>query len=44
MKSRIMHLAVVDMLATMVALKLGPGVEENMKEIKKNLATTRDQI
>lgn len=42
MKSRIMHLAVIDMLATMVALKLGPGVEENIKEIKKNLATTRD--
>ena len=41
MTSRIMHLAVVDMLATMVALKLGPSVEENIKEIKKNLATTR---
>ncbi|MBT8114887.1 MAG: SIS domain-containing protein [Arenicella sp.] len=42
MKSRIMHLAVVDMLATMVALKLGPDVEENIKEIQRNLAATRD--
>lgn len=42
MTSRIVHLAVVDMLATMVALKMGPSVEDNIKEIKKNLATTRD--
>ncbi|NND81877.1 MAG: transcriptional regulator HexR [Gammaproteobacteria bacterium] len=42
MTSRIMHLAVVDMLATVVALRLGPEVESNIQDIKKNLASTRD--
>lgn len=41
MTSRIMHLAVVDMLATSVALKMGSSVEENFKSIKMNLAGTR---
>jgi len=41
MTSRIIHLAVVDMLATSVALKLGEELEDNIKSIKKNLATTR---
>ncbi len=41
MTSRIIHLAVIDMLATSVALKLGTTVEDNIKSIKKNLATTR---
>lgn len=41
MTSRIIHLAVIDMLATMVALKLGSEVEDNIKAIKKNLARTR---
>ena len=41
MTSRIMHLAVIDMLATSVALKMGSSVEENFKSIKKNLASTR---
>lgn len=41
MTSRIIHLAVIDMLATMVALKLGPSVETNIKAIKKSLASTR---
>lgn len=41
MTSRIIHLAVVDMLATSVALKLGSAVEDNIKSIKKNLAATR---
>jgi len=41
MTSRIIHLAVVDMLATSVALKLGSAVEDNIKSIKKNLADTR---
>jgi len=41
MTSRIIHLAVVDMLATSVALKLGTTVEDNIKSIKKNLASTR---
>lgn len=41
MTSRIIHLAVIDMLATSVALKLGKDVEDNIKAIKKNLAHTR---
>ncbi len=41
MTSRIIHLAVIDMLATTVALKLGGKVEDNIKAIKKNLASTR---
>jgi RpiR family carbohydrate utilization transcriptional regulator len=41
MTSRIIHLAVIDMLATTVALKLGSSVEENIKAIKRNLASTR---
>lgn len=41
MTSRIIHLAVIDMLATTVALKLGDRVEKNIKAIKKNLAATR---
>ncbi len=41
MTSRIIHLAVIDMLATSVALKLGGKVEDNIKAIKKNLASTR---
>ena len=41
MTSRIIHLAVIDMLATSVALKLGASVEDNIKSIKKNLALTR---
>jgi DNA-binding MurR/RpiR family transcriptional regulator len=36
-----MHLAVIDMLATSVALKMGSSVEDNFKSIKKNLAATR---
>ena len=41
MTSRIIHLAVVDMLATNVALKLGDQVEDNIKSIKASLASTR---
>jgi len=41
MTSRIIHLAVIDMLATSVAIKLGKSVEDNIKAIKKNLAYTR---
>lgn len=43
MTSRIIHLAVIDMLATSVALKLGKTVEGNIKAIKKNLANTRTE-
>jgi len=41
MTSRIIHLAVIDMLAANVAIKLGTSIEENIKSIKKNLITTR---
>ena len=41
MSSRIAHLAVIDMLATKVALTLGNSVEESIKSIKLNLASTR---
>ena len=41
MTSRIIHLAVIDMLATTVALKMGSSIESNIKTIKKNLAATR---
>ena len=41
MSSRIAHLAVIDMLATKVALTLGDNVEESIKSIKLNLASTR---
>ena len=41
MSSRIIHLAVIDMLAANVAIKLGSSIEESIKSIKKNLATTR---
>ena len=41
MTSRIIHLAVIDMLAANVAIKLGSTIEESIKSIKKNLATTR---
>jgi len=41
MTSRIIHLAVIDMLAANVAIKLGSSIEQSIKSIKKNLATTR---
>ncbi len=41
MTSRIIHLAVIDMLAASVALKMGSNIEDNIKSIKKNLAATR---
>ena len=41
MSSRIAHLAVIDMLATKVALSLGTQVEDSIKSIKLNLASTR---
>lgn len=41
MTSRIVHLAVIDMLATTVALSLGDKVEAKIRAIKKNLAATR---
>ena len=41
MTSRIIHLAVIDMLAANVAIKLGGTIEDNIKSIKKNLMKTR---
>ena len=41
MTSRIIHLAVIDMLAANVAIKLAASIEDNIKSIKKNLIKTR---
>lgn len=41
MTSRIIHLAVIDMLATTVALNLGDKIEPQIEAIKRNLAPTR---
>ncbi|MCD9460943.1 transcriptional regulator HexR [Marinibactrum halimedae] len=41
MTSRIIHLALIDMLATTVALRMGDQLEENIKAIKTNLRATR---
>lgn len=42
MTSRIIHLALVDILATKLALQLGEEVEKNIKSIKTNLQSTRE--
>lgn len=44
MTSRIIHLAVIDMLATSVALRLGDQVADNIRAIKTNLANTRSDL
>lgn len=41
MTSRITHLALIDILATKMALQLGDAVEKNIKAIKINLQSTR---
>jgi RpiR family transcriptional regulator, carbohydrate utilization regulator len=41
MVSRLLHLLVVDILTTGVALRLGPGLRGTLQEIKKNLKATR---
>ena len=41
MTSRITHLALIDILATKMALQLGDEVEKNIKSIKINLQSTR---
>lgn len=41
MTSRIIHLAIIDMLATTIVLQLGDKVEKQIQEIKTNLAPTR---
>ena len=42
MTSRIIHLAIIDILATKMALQLGDEVEKNIKAIKTNLQNTRE--
>lgn len=41
MVSRLLHLCVVDVLATQVALQLGDSVQKNMARLKKNLIDSR---
>ncbi len=41
MVSRLLHLMVVDILTTGLALKLGPGLRPMLQDIKKNLRTKR---
>lgn len=41
MTSRIIHLAIIDMLATTIVLKMGSKVESQIRAIKTNLAPTR---
>jgi len=41
MVSRLLHLCVVDVLATQVALQLGDSVQKNMARLKKNLIESR---
>ena len=42
MTSRIIHLAIIDILATKLALELGDEVEKNIRLIKTNLQSTRE--
>jgi RpiR family carbohydrate utilization transcriptional regulator len=41
MASRIIHLAVIDILATGVTLKRGPDFQTHLKKIKESLKATR---
>lgn len=41
MVSRLLHLCIVDVLATQVAVQLGDQVQKNMARLKKNLIDTR---
>ncbi|MCR2745523.1 MurR/RpiR family transcriptional regulator [Limnobacter parvus] len=41
MVSRLLHLCIVDVLATQVALQLGDSVQKNMARLKKNLIESR---
>lgn len=41
MVSRILHLCIVDVLATQVAMQLGDSVQKNMAKLKKNLIESR---
>ena len=41
MVSRLLHLLIIDILTTGVALRLGPGLRPMLQEIKRNLRVTR---
>ena len=41
MVSRLLHLLIIDILSTGVALRLGPGLRPMMQEIKRNLRSKR---
>ena len=41
MVSRLLHLTIIDILTTGVALRLGPGLRSMMQEIKRNLRAKR---
>jgi RpiR family carbohydrate utilization transcriptional regulator len=41
MVSRLLHLLIIDILTTGVALRLGPGLRPLMQEIKRNLRAKR---
>jgi len=41
MVSRLLHLLIIDILSTGVALRLGPGLRPMMQEIKRNLRIKR---
>lgn len=41
MVSRLLHLVVIDVLATAVALRLGPALQPRLEEVKNNLRTKR---
>ena len=41
MVSRLLHLTVIDILTTGVALRLGPELRPMLQEIKKNLRAKR---
>lgn len=41
MVSRLLHLCIVDVLATQVAIQLGDSVQKNMARLKKNLIDSR---
>ena len=41
MVSRLLHLTVIDILTTAVALRLGPALRPVLQEIKRNLRSKR---
>jgi len=41
MVSRLLHLLIIDILATGVALRIGPTLQGGLKEMKKNLRSKR---